>query len=511
MRFFLCFSHTIRYYENMKEIVTPLDDILSAMTDTREPSRDLVRRAYAFAEEAHAPQKRYSGAPYFVHVSAAAKTLATLGLDATTIAAGLLHDVLEDAQVSHARIEKDFGKDVAFLVDGVTKLGKLKYRGIERHAESLRKLFISTAKDVRVILIKLADRLHNMSTLEFVPPEKRQRIALETLEIYAPLANRLSMGKLKGYLEDYAFPYAYPKEYKEVQTMVKEHTRDTEKKLVKLYRTLQKKLAEEGIKGVRGEYRLKRTYSLFKKLQKYDMDLSKIYDIAAVRVIVPSVSDCYRTLGIIHSIWRPLPGRIKDYIAFPRPNGYQSLHTTVFTGDGGVAEIQIRTEEMNREATLGIAAHYSYKESDGKPKKSRRQTAKNGKVDWVHELLEWHEHMESGEFLDTLKTDFFTDRVFVFTPKGDVVDLPTDSSPLDFAYAIHSAIGEHASAAKVNGKLVSLDTPLKNGDIVQIETKESAKPSAKWLAYTKTSMARRHIKVALQKQLEEKRKVDATR
>jgi len=492
----------------MVEKITPLDDILSAMTDTRDVSRDLVSRAYAFAQEAHAPQKRYSGAPYFVHTSASAKTLATMGLDATTIAAGILHDVLEDAQVPHDVLEKNFGKEVVFLVDGVTKLGKLKYHGLERHAESLRKLFISTAKDVRVILIKLADRLHNMSTLEFVPAEKRQRIALETLEIYAPLANRLSMGKLKGYLEDYAFPYAYPKEYKEVQTLIKEHTKDTEKKLIKLYRTLQKKLAEEGMKGVRGEYRVKRTYSLFRKLQKYDMDLSKIYDIAAVRVIVPSVTDCYKTLGIIHAIWRPLPGRIKDYIAFPRPNGYQSLHTTVFTGDGDVAEIQIRTEEMNRDATLGIAAHYSYKEMDGETPK-RGKKVRPGKVDWVSELLEWHEHMESGEFLDTLKTDFFTDRVFVFTPKGDVVDLPVESSPLDFAYAIHSAIGEHASGAKVNGKMVALDTPLHNGDIVTIITKESAKPSSKWLTYTKTSMARRHIKVSLQKQAEEKKKIEA--
>lgn len=494
----------------MVEKITPVEDILSAMTDTREASQALVRRAYTFSQQAHAPQKRYSGAPYFVHVSAAGKTLASMGLDAVTIAAGLLHDVLEDAHVPAAEIEKQFGKEVHFLVDGVTKLGKLKYRGIERHAESLRKLFISTAKDVRVILIKLADRLHNMSTLEFVPVEKRQRIALETLEIYAPLANRLSMGKLKGLLEDYAFPYAYPKEYKEVQAVIKEHTKDTEKKLIKIYRTLQKKLAEEGMKGVRGEYRLKRTYSLFRKLQKYDMDITKIFDIAAVRVIVPSVSDCYRTLGIIHAIWRPLPGRIKDYIAFPRPNGYQSLHTTVFTGDGGVAEIQIRTEEMNRDATLGIAAHYSYKEDEpsaSTPKRKGKQ--KLGKVDWVHQLLEWHEHMESGEFLDTLKTDFFTDRVFVFTPKGDVVDLPTASSPLDFAYAIHSAIGEHASGAKVNGKMVALDTPLHNGDIVQIITKESAKPSTKWLAYTKTSMAKRHIKVALQKQAEERKKVES--
>jgi len=495
----------------MKEVITPIDDILSAMTDTRETSRDLVRKAYAFAEQSHASQKRYSGAPYFVHVSAIGKTLALLGLDVTTIAAGLLHDVIEDAHVSPEVIEKDFGKDVAFLVDGVTKLGKLKYRGLERHAESLRKLFISTAKDVRVILIKLADRLHNMSTLEFVPPEKRQRIALETLEIYAPLANRLSMGKLKGYLEDYAFPYAYPKEYKEVQTLIKEHTKDTEKKLVKLYRTLQKKLAEEGMKGVRGEYRVKRTYSLYRKLQKYDMDLSKIYDIAAVRVIVPSVGDCYRTLGIIHAIWRPLPGRIKDYIAFPRPNGYQSLHTTVFTGDGDVAEIQIRTEEMNRDATLGIAAHYSYKEAGELVGKGKKHRTPSGKVDWVNQLLEWHENLGSGEFLDSLKTDFFTDRVFVFTPKGDVVDLPVDSSPLDFAYAIHSAIGEHAAGAKVNGKMVSLDTPLKNGDIVTIDTKDSAKPSAKWLAYTKTTMARRHIKVALQKQAEEKKKAQSIR
>jgi GTP pyrophosphokinase len=492
----------------MTSAITTLGDITSAMRERTAPDIALVEKAYRFAEHAHEGQKRYSGDPYFIHVSAVGKTLAEMGMDATTIAAGLLHDVVEDAHVSDADIEREFGPDIRFLVDGVTKLGKLKYRGIERHVESLRKLFVATAKDLRVIVIKLADRLHNVSTLKFVPKEKQHRIALETLQIYAPLANRLSIGRLKGALEDYSFPYAYPEEYERTQALIREKSRESEKRLMKTYRAIQVELAKGGMEGVRGEFRVKRTYSLYKKLLRQDWDIGKIYDISAMRVIVPSVSDCYRALGIIHSMYRPLPGRIKDYIAFPKPNGYQSLHTTIFTGDGGIVEVQLRTEEMNREALFGVAAHFAYKEC---AKQQDGSTRPGPKLDWVHQLSELQQSLTgSGEYLEHLAMDFFEDRVFVFTPKGDVIDLPLKASPIDFAYAIHSDIGDHCAGAKVNGKFVSLDEPLHNGDIVEITTKKGAKPSSRWLEYAKTTMAKKHIRSAIQK-AEEERKASSDR
>jgi GTP pyrophosphokinase len=485
------------------EHITTLGEIVSAMRSKDQTDNDLISRAYEFAEHAHHGQKRYSGAPYFVHVSAVGLTLAQMGMDATTIAAGLLHDTVEDAKISEEDIERAFGKEVRFLVDGVTKLGKLKYRGVERHIESLRKLFISTAKDIRVIIIKLADRLHNVSTLKYVPKEKQRRIALETLEIYAPLANRLSIGRIKGELEDGCFPFAYPEEYEKVQAIIKERSKDGERRLEKAYRGIQIALAKAGMINVHGEYRLKRTYSLYKKLRDHEMDISKIYDVSAIRVIVPTIADCYRALGIIHSEWRPLPGRIKDYIAFPKPNGYQSLHTTIFTGDGAIVEVQLRTKEMDSDAAFGIAAHFAYKGGitnaldKGLPQK----------FDWVKEISNLQQHSKmSGEYLENLRTDFFGNRVFVFTPKGDVVDLPQYSSPIDFAFAIHSDIGEHTAGAMVNGKYLALDTSLHNGDIVEIITKKNAKPSQKWLEYAKTTLAKRHIRSYLQREEEEQKR-----
>lgn len=473
------------------EHITPLKEILSKMQSKSEKDVALVTKAYAFAEKAHAEQKRYSGDPYFIHVAAVGLSLAELGMDAHTVAAGLLHDTMEDAHVPGEVFEKEFDKDTRFLVEGVTKLGKLKYRGAERHVESLRKLFIATSKDVRCIIIKLADRLHNVSTLKFVPKEKQRRIALETLEIYAPIANRLSMGRFKGALEDYSFPFAYPEEYEKVQQLLKERNKENEKRLEKVYREIQTDLGNAGMKGVRGEFRIKRTYSLYKKLLRKEMDISKIHDISAIRVIVPTMEDCYRALGLIHAKFRPLPGRIKDYIAFPKPNGYQSLHTTIFTGDGGIVEIQLRTPDMDSDAKFGIASHLRYKEGIGG--KKGEQISK--KLEWVNQIGELNQHLSEGdEYLDHLRMDFFEDRVFVFTPLGDVIDLPQDSSPIDFAYAIHSDIGDHVSGATVNGKFVSLDTELKNGDIVEIETKKNAKPSERWLEYAKTTLARRHIR-----------------
>ncbi|MFA6256877.1 MAG: RelA/SpoT family protein [Candidatus Paceibacterota bacterium] len=417
-------------------------------------------------------------------------------MDTHTVAAGFLHDVLEDTKVPEAEIKKNFGDDILFLVKGVTKLGTLKYRGAERHVESLRKFFIAMAQDLRVVIIKFADRLHNLTTLEHVREDKRQRIALESIEVYAPLANRLGMGKLKGEIEDAAFPYAYPKEYKEVDEILKERREPYRKYLEEVSERLRKELRKNKTKFIEIDYRIKHKYSLYKKLLKYDHDIDKIYDIVALRVVVDTVEDCYRVLGLVHAIWNPLPGRIKDYISVPKPNGYRSIHTTIFTGLGGVAEIQIRTQEMHAEAAYGIAAHSTYKESfDKKVEKNKN------KLKWIDELKEYNDATPDRpeKFIDHLKMDFFNDRIFVFTPRGDVIDMPEESTPIDFAYSIHSDIGDHAASAKVNGKMVTLFSPLKNGDIVEISVKKDSHPSTKWLASVKTTIAKKHIRSYLEK------------
>jgi len=473
-------------------------DIISLMKDPTEKDVQVITHAYNFAERAHEGQMRFTGEPFFYHLFETGKNLAAFGVDAHTIAAGLIHDTLEDGKASAEEIEKAFGKEILFLVEGVTKLGKLKYRGLERHVESMRKLFIATAHDIRVIIIKLADRLHNIQTLHgHTKPEKQKRIALETLEVYAPVAHRLGMGKLRGELEDGAFPFAYPKKYHEVKELLKRRSKIDEKYLNKVHRSLQKEMVKQNFhdRVIRTDRRIKRIYSLYKKLLRRDMDIDKIHDIVALRVIVKTVNDCYYILGVIHGMWRPLPGRIKDYIAVPKLNGYQSLHTTVFTGDGGMVEIQIRTEEMHREAEYGIAAHVLYKELPHS--KNSNWNVFKKKPKWVSQLLELQKHNAgSKEFLETLKVDFFQDRVFAFTPQGDVIDLPEGSGVIDFAYAVHSDIGDHVSGVKVNDKFVSLDTIIKNNDIIEIETKKSSHPTAKWLAYTKTTLAKRHIRYA---------------
>ncbi|MDP3725996.1 MAG: RelA/SpoT family protein [bacterium] len=469
---------------------------LLAVAKLRSPKdAEIISRAFEFAQKAHEGQKRFSGEPYIEHAYETAKTLAELHMDASTIAAGLLHDTLEDGRVTQEILEKEFGEEIMFLVRGVTKLGKYQYRGLERHAESLRQFLLAISKDARVLIIRFADRLHNMKTLEYVRPDKQKRIALETLEIYAPLANRLGMGQIKGTLEDLAFPYVYPEAYDETRKLLKEKSTENQKYLERVNSALQKKLAEKNIKTIKIDYRVKHLYSLYKKLERYDMDIDKIYDIAALRVVVSTVADCYQVLGVIHEIWTPLPGRIKDYIAVPKLNGYQSLHTTIFTGDGGIVEIQTRTLEMHTEAEFGIASHLGFKEGS-----ERRQGQKlKKKLLWIDQLVEWQKTIsESREFLETLKMDFFKDRVFVFTPAGDIIDLPEESSPIDFAYAIHSDVGDHAAGVKVNDKMVSFDTKLKNGDKVEIIVKKSAKPSQKWLSSVKTTIARKHIKSALQ-------------
>lgn len=502
--------------------IRSLKEIIEAMRTKSAEDVATVTKAYEFTRDAHKDQRRYSGDPYFVHPAEVGFLLSEAGADAQAIAAGMLHDTIEDAGVKPNTIEEQFGHDVLSLVAGVTKLGTLRYRGMERHTESLRKLFAATAQDIRVLLIKLMDRLHNARTLEHVPnDEKRRRIAMETLEIYAPIADRLGMSVIKTELEDAAFPFAYPKDFEKTRELLKERRKENEKRLEKAEHDLKRALGDAGIRKFRTEARRKGIYSLFQKLERKNWDITKIYDILALRLILESVADCYTALGIVHAQWRPVPGKIKDYIAFPKPNGYQSIHTTVYTGDGGALEIQMRTEDMNREAQYGIASHLVYKErqKDVTPEKSHigldwiKQfipkfgwnktpiTEANGKSDvpgWVKELAHaHHEFVKSEDYLDTLKNDFFSHRVFVFTPRGDVIDLPVAATPVDFAYAVHSDLGNKMSGARVNGKMVALDTSLRNGDMVEIITKPSAHPTRKWLEIAKTNMAKKHIRAAV--------------
>lgn len=489
-------------------------DLLSLLPFATKEDKDLITQAYNFAKEGHKHQKRMSGKPYFFHTLETARHLAELGMDATSIAAGFLHDTIEEECATAEEIKEKFGKDVLFLVEGVTKLGKLKYRGLERHAESMRKLFIAVAHDIRVIIIRLADRLHNIKTLQHLPEEKQKRIALETLEIYAPLAHRLGMGQLKGELEDAAFPYIDKEAYEETLKLRKQKSKEHLKLLKKIDQSLKRMLAEEKIKVVGGDYRIKRLYSLYKKLKEREMNIDNVYDIAALRIIVPTIEDCYRTLGIIHKRWKPLPGRIKDYIASPKPNGYQSLHTTIFTGDGGIVEIQVRTPEMHHNAEYGIASHMSYKGTVTKDKgtlwvlrmlaspfiKDSTNNKKPETPKWLTHLAETEEKTETPqEFLQSIKNDFFQDRTFVFTPKGEVIDLPVGSTAIDFAYAVHTDLGDHMAGAKINNKLTSIEKELGNGDIVEILTKESSRPTRKWLDHAKTTLARRHIRTTIQK------------
>ena len=472
-----------------------IKELLNLNGEIKAKELEIIKKAYVFAEKAHAGQKRMSGEPYFMHVFETAKILASLGMDTQTIAAGLLHDVLEDTETPESEIKKEFGDDILFLIKWVTKLGTLKYRGHQRHVESLRKFFVAMANDLRVVIIKFADRLHNLRTLEFVREDKRERIAVESIEVYAPLANRLGMGKLKGELEDAAFPYAYPEEYRHIENLIKEKEELYKKYLTEVSDALKKELRKNKIKVDEISYRIKHKYSLYKKLLRYDMDIDKIYDVVALRVVVDTVEDCYRVLGLVHSMWNPLPGRIKDYIAVPKPNGYRSLHTTIFTGLGGIAEIQIRTKEMHAEAAYGIAAHFAYKEHGEKKLRDDKD-----KFKWIEELKELHYSPdEPKKFIDHLKTDFFNDRIFVFTPKGDVIDLPDGSCPLDFAYSIHSDIGDHTQGAKINAKMAQIFAKLKNGDIVEIITKKDSKPSSKWMEYVKTTVAKKHIRLYLEK------------
>lgn len=464
-----------------------------------DSDRDNLVKAYYYAEKAHENQKRASGEPYFIHPVAVADILIDLGLDAPTIAAALLHDVIEDTPATDEDIRREFGEEVLTLVSGVTKLEKIVFKSHEEEeAENFRKIFIAMAKDIRVIIIKLADRLHNMRSLNFLSKERQQRMAKETLEIYCPIAGRLGISRMKCELDDLCLKYLDPEAFEFLVVNINQKLEERNNFVSRVVSELQQMLAECNIQGeVFG--RPKHFYSIYKKMKEKGKTLEQIYDLTAVRIIVSTVSECYEILGKIHERWKPIPGRIKDYIATPKANNYQSLHTTVVAGFGQPFEIQIRTEEMHRTAEYGIAAHWKYKEHvEGEMSIDQR-------LSWIREAMEWQGAVkDSQEFLDALKTDLYNDQLLVFTPQGKVITLPLSATPVDFAYAIHSAVGNKCTGAKVNGKIVPLSSTLETGDVVEIITSPSSKgPSRDWLKFVKSSSAKAKIKQFFRKIMQE--------
>ena len=453
-------------------------ELFSQLRYLNENQYAFAKKAYEFSKQAHCTQVRASGEPYITHPMGVCKILAELQLDEETLAAAFLHDVVEDTEITLDKVKEEFGAHVAMLVDGVTKLSKIEYISKEEHQiENYRKMFMAMAKDIRVVLIKLADRLHNMRTLKYMNPMKQRTIAKETMEIFAPLAHRLGIYKIKWELEDLAFRYMDPERYYDLVEQVKQKRHEREEIIESAIREIREALLAVGVEcEIQG--RPKNFYSIYKKMQKNNSELSEIYDLLAIRVLVDSVKDCYGAIGVVHSLWRPIPGRFKDYVAVPKSNMYQSLHTTVISNFGQPLEIQIRTFEMHRISEFGIAAHWRYKEG-----KSGPTSGFDDKLSWMKQLLEWHQDMKDPkEFVDSVKMDVFTDEVFVFTPRGDVIDLPKGSVPIDFAYRIHTDVGNRCIGAKVNGRIVPLEHKLSNGDIVEIITSKQANgPSRYWL------------------------------
>src|SRR5580765_7086917 len=469
--------------------VTRFRELMRRMRANR-PADDveIIRKAYEYSQKHHAGQSRASGEPYLVHPLEVALVLADMKMDPVAIAAGLLHDSVEDTSVTIVDIRKEFGEQVAHIVEGVTKISKIDFTSKEeQQAENLRKMMLAMVDDIRVVLIKLADRLHNMRTLEHLPPDRQQKIAEETLEIYAPIAHRLGMGKIRGELEDLGFRFLDPLGYEQVEKSVNARRKQGEAFLAKMQGIIGDKLKEAGIQA-RVESRIKRVYSIHKKLQRQRISVDQVYDLCAMRVITRSLQDCYAVLGIIHNLWRPVPGRIKDFIAMPRPNLYQSLHTSVITETGESFEIQIRTEEMHRMAEEGIAAHWKYKDGPVSAQDEQR-------LAWLRQVVEWQRDVsDPSEFLSTLKIDLYPEEVYTFTPKGKVVVLPRESTPIDFAYTIHTEVGHNCVGAKVNGRMVPLRHKLHSGDIVEIITQPGHKPSRDWLGVVRSSRARNKIK-----------------
>ena len=466
-----------------------LTALLAAVHEAR-PKDDLspIVAAYDFAAKYHTGQLRVSGEAYMTHPVAVAGILASMRMDVVSIETGLLHDIVEDTTVTTADIQKHFGEDVARCVDGVTKLSKINFFSAEdRQAESYRKMLLAMVNDIRVIIVKLADRLHNMRTLGCLSAERQERIARETLEIFAPIAHRLGMGKVRGELEDLSFRYLDPEAWAEISKSIESQRAENEEYLERMRRTVESELRREGIPA-RVEARVKRAYSVYQKLKKQKISLDQVYDLMGLRIITDSVKNCYGALGVIHNEWRPVPGRIKDFIAIPRPNLYQSLHTSVVGPEGRHFEIQIRTDEMHRIAEEGIAAHWKYKEG-------RRGVQDDQRVAWLRQLVEWQQDMrDPGEFMSTLKVDLYPEEVYCFTPKGRVIVLPSGSSPIDFAYAVHSEVGNTCTGAKINSRIVPLRYTLRNGDVVDILTQTGHEPSKDWLSIVKTSRARNKIK-----------------
>jgi GTP pyrophosphokinase len=472
--------------------VTERFEALLKRVQANRPSEDvaLLRKAWDFCVKHHEGQMRASGEPYIIHPLEVAEVLAEMKMDATSIAAGLLHDSVEDTPATSEEIAAEFGEQVAHIVEGVTKIDKIQFANREdRQAENVRKMLLAMVSDVRVVLIKLADRLHNMRTLEHLKPERQEAIARETLEIYAPLAHRLGMGKVRGELEDLAFRYTDPVSFEKVSAAVEARRVEGEQSLRSVEETLVEQLRENGIQA-RVEWRIKRLYSIFQKIERSKVSFDQVYDLLAVRVITQDVAACYAVFGLIHTIWRPVPGRIKDFIAIPRANRYQSLHTTVMGEGGHQFEVQIRTEEMHRIAEEGIAAHWKYKAGEN------AITARDEeRLNWIRQLVEWQKEMtDPNEFLSSLKMDLYPDEVYTFTPKGKVVVVPADGTPVDFAYTIHTEVGHTCVGAKVNGRMVPLRTKLRTGDIVEIVTQKDHKPSRDWLSFVKSPRARNKIK-----------------
>ena len=469
--------------------LTKFRELMRRMQENR-PQDDLsiIKKAYDFSLKYHEGQSRASGDPYLVHPLEVALVLAEMKMDPVAVAAGLLHDSVEDTSVTIVDIGKEFGEQVAHIVEGVTKISKIDFATREeQQAENLRKMMLAMVDDIRVVLIKLADRLHNMRTLEHLPPERRNKIAQETLEIYAPIAHRLGMGKIRGELEDLGFRFIDPVGYEQVEKAVNARRKQGEAFLAKVQQTIKDKLKEAGIQA-QVDSRIKRLYSIHKKLQRQRIAVDQVYDLCALRVVTRSLQDCYAVLGIIHNLWRPVPGRIKDFIAMPRPNFYQSLHTSVITEDGTPFEIQIRTEEMHKMAEEGIAAHWKYKDGPVSAQDEQR-------LAWLRQVVEWQRDVsDPAEFLSALKVDLYPEEVYTFTPKGKVVVLPRDATPIDFAYTIHTEVGHTCVGAKVNGRMVPLRHKLHSGDIVEIMTQPGHKPSRDWLALVKSSRSRNKIK-----------------